>query len=232
MLAAAARGDLMEPAPLDLLVCIYTCEQHRHFLDALYDSIVGRYLRELPGARLIEVYADRNISRSVHHDGKLTVRAPESYETLSIKTLEMIRYCVAHFDFRRLLKIDGTIARTKFEGPQYEGRTPVDLEALADFLKNASLDRDYDGFLMHAQATRENVIAWARKKGGTIDYERLFGDRPLPPFFSGGCYLLSGRFARFVSENGGLVAKQHVDYLLGAEDVMIGRLYRDFQPHD
>jgi hypothetical protein len=212
-----------------VLVCIYTCEQHRIFLDEFYCSLVGHYLKKLPDTLILEVYADPHIGQSFHHGNRLVLRTPEKYECLSLKTYEMIRYCVRHFEFRRFLKIDVTTVRTRFEGPEYEGRMPIDLASLVHFLAESPPEKDYDGFQLHARASRENATLWATKKGLTIDYERLFGDGPMPPFFSGKCYFLSRAFASFISERGAGTAQEHVECLPGAEDVMVGRLFQDFE---
>lgn len=138
----------------------------------------------------------------------------------------MIRYCVQHFQFRRLLKIDVTTVRTSFDPHEYEGHhTPIDQARLVQFLQQAPAEKDYDGFELFTGASRENAMTWARLKRGTIDYERLFGDGAMPPYFTGKCYFLSWAFASFISEHGAAIAQEHVDYLLGAEDVMVGRLF-------
>ena len=148
----------------------------------------------------------------------------------------MLDYCVHHFDFQHLLKIDVTTIMTHFDMPEYEDRNPIDLNELVLFLKTALHKKDYDGFTLHPHASRNNAENWATKKGVTINYEKLFGDGHLPPFYSGKCYILSKRFARYVSQHGQEMAKEHEKYFLGAEDVMIGRSYERFleslpQPH-
>ena len=51
----------------------------------------------------------------------------------------------------------------------------------------------------------------------------------MPPFYRGLCYVVSRRFAQYISEFGWEVADEHEKYYLGAEDVMVGRLYGAFQ---
>jgi glycosyltransferase involved in cell wall biosynthesis len=214
----------------DILACIYTCEQHRAFLDEFYRSVVGRHLLALPDCAILEVYADSNIQRSLHRGNTLVLRATEIYENLPLKTYEMIRYCVQHFQFRRMLKIDVTVVKTRFEGTEYdEGRAPLDLEALVRFLTQSPADKDYNGLILHARTSREHAMAWAATKRLSIHYERLFGDGPIVPYFSGKCYFLSREFADFISQHDAAIAREHVEYLPGAEDVMIGRLYREFE---
>jgi hypothetical protein len=212
----------------EILVCIYTCAQHSALLEAFYRSAVGQYLQQLPAGRVLEVTADPGIGRSHHQGNSLTVAVPESYETLSLKTYEMIRYCYAQFEFHRLLKIDVTTVQAKFDLPEYAGRSPIDGAKLLEFLKQSPADRDYDGFRRHARASRQNVEEWADKKQGRIDYERLFGSGPVAPYFTGKAYFISRAFAAFISCRGFGMAEEHVRYLLGSEDVMIGRLYQQF----
>lgn len=215
----------------ELLVCIYTCERHGDFLDAFYRSAPGQFLQQLRGATLLEVYADPNALQSFRDGNRLVVRSPESYETLSLKTLEMIRYCTSHFDFDRLLKIDVTTMRTRFEGREYEGRLPIDLVELTRFLENLPPHGDYGGFLLHKNASRQAATRWAQKKGRSIDFERLFGAGPLPPFYSGKCYYISRAFAEYISAKGDLIAQEHVEHFIGAEDVMVARLFEKFSEY-
>src|SRR5262249_47453766 len=119
--------------------------------------------------------------------------------------------------------------RKHFSGPEYEGRVPLDLARLKDFLATLPPGSDYGGFLLHERASREDVMMWAAKKGGKIDFESLFGCEPMPPFFSGKCYYVSRAFAAFISEHGLAMAQEHVAHLIGAEDAMVGRLFQEFQ---
>jgi hypothetical protein len=226
---ALAQHVPQKDSGTDILACIYTCERHRVFLDEFYRSVVGRHLLALSDCAMLEVYADPNIHHSIHRGNTLVLRTTETYETLSLKTYEMIRYCVENFQFRRMLKLDVTAVRARFEGSEYEGRTPLDLEALVRFLVQSPVDKDYDGFVLHAQVSREDAMGWAAKKRGTIDYERFFGAGPMVPFFSGKCYFLSREFADFISQHEAAIAREHVEFLNGAEDVMVGRLYREFE---
>ncbi len=151
----------------DTLVCIYTCEQDRIFLNEFYCSVVGRYLLQLPDTRILEIYADPAIGHPFHDGNRLVLRTPETYETLSLKTYEMIRFCVGNFQFRRLLKIDVTIVKTTFDS-QYVGRKPIDLARLVQFLGQSPPKKDYDGFRLQARQSRENAINWAKKRAGRL----------------------------------------------------------------
>ena len=213
-----------------LLVCIYTCEKHKKLLYQFKDSVLGQYLRALRNTITLDVYANPDVSKSFHHNKRLVLRAEEEYSALSLKTHKMMTYCVNHFEFQHLLKIDVTTIMTCFTGYEYEGRKPIDIDKLILFLKNAPYEKDYNGFIRHGRATRNNAENWAAKKGKIINYEKVFGDSShLPPFFSGKCYLVSNLFARYISQYGEGMAEEHEKYFLGAEDVMIGRLYGKFK---
>jgi len=213
----------------ELLICIYTCEQHRHLLKEFYSSIIGQYLRDLTGAKILEVYADPEISHSNHRGSELILRTVEEYEALSLKTQLMMEYCVHYFDFNRLLKIDVTTVMKQFDSPEYEGRKAIDLEKVMFFLQNSPVTKDYNGFLLHAKASRRNAENWAAKKGLAINFQKLFGNGPMPPFFSGKCYLLSRSFVEYICIHGRKMAEEHMEFFPGAEDLMIGRLHKDFQ---
>jgi len=212
------------------LACIYTCAEHAPWLARFHDSRIGRFLRERPDTRIVEVLADPGLPRPGRIEGQcLLASTEERYDALSVKTLRMVQTAVAQSSFDTLLKIDVTTVMTSMDGAEYSERAPIDLEALENCLRGADPDKDYQGLMLHAAAGREGAENWARKKGGVIDYGAVFGDGPIPPFFSGKCYLLSRRFAEFVAREGEPYAEQQRHLFLGSEDVMIGRLFKTFQ---
>jgi hypothetical protein len=211
-----------------LLACVYTCEAHRPWLAKFHASVLGDYLRSV-GAEILEVYADESLAAPVREGRKLTLPTPERYDSLSMKTHAMLRYCVEHIPFERMLKIDVTTVLSELDDPRYEGRRPMDPDAMVRFLRESDPRLEYDGFIAHVGAGREGAEAWARKKGGAIDYTRLFGDGPMPKYFSGKCYLLGRRFAEWVAQYGAAVAQENANHFLGSEDVMVGRLYAMYQ---
>ena len=91
---------------LKLLVCIYTCRKHADLLEAFYATEFGQYLKGLPSTLILEIYADPEISESMHINEKLILKTDEKYENLSVKTHLMIDYCISNFKFRNLLKVD------------------------------------------------------------------------------------------------------------------------------
>lgn len=213
----------------DLLICVYTCEKHRDLLGRFHKSILGQYLGRLERVKILEVYADPDINQSFHNESELILKAQEEYEALSLKTQKMINYCVSHFEFQHLLKIDVAAVRTQLDGSEFAGRKPVDLDKLLLFLKRNSFDADYDGFINQQNASRKGAENWAAKKGKIICYERVFGkSTKLPQFYTGLCYIVSKRFAQYIGEFGQPMATEHHKYFLGSEDVMIGRLYNEF----
>lgn len=211
------------------LACIYTCAEHSPWLARFHHSSIGRFLRERPGTRIVDVLAEPSPPRPGRIEGhSLLASAEERYDALSIKTLRMVQTAVAQASFDALLKIDVTTVMTRMDGPEYAERVPIDLEALEDFLRGVDSEKDYQGLMLHAAAAREGAENWARKKGGAIDYGAVFGDGPMPPFFSGKCYLLSRRFAEFIAREGEPYAEEQRRLFLGSEDVMIGRLHQAF----
>jgi hypothetical protein len=214
-----------------LLACVYTCEAHRHLLARFHDSEVGKLLRDTAETDVVEVYADPNIPRSIMDSRRMLLKCDESYFDLTNKTHRMIEFAVHHFRFDSLLKIDITTVLNQSElgTPEYTERKAMDMAAIADFLRKADYSQDYLGFKQHAKAGREGVENWAMKKGLAIDYTRLFGDGPVPPYYTGKCYVLSRRFAEFIARSGAEMASEQRQYLPGSEDVMIGRLYERFK---
>lgn len=214
----------------DQLICIYTCAEHQELLGEKFrSSPLWQYLQSLPNTQILEVYANPELPESTLSGTRLTVTSVENYGALTLKTYKMMEFCVENFVFNRLFKIDITTIMDQFDGLEYEGRKSLDLEKLIFFLRNADPDQDYDGFILHANATRENAEDWARKKGLQIDFEKIFDVDRMPPFFSGKCYSISRRFAKFIKDNGLEIAQEHMKYFPGAEDLMIARLYLKFK---
>jgi hypothetical protein len=65
--------------------------------------------------------------------------------------------------------------------------------------------------------------------GTEADYQRIFGDRSMSSYYTGKCYALSYRFAQYIAQHGAGMAQEHARYLMGSEDVMIGRLIEKFE---
>ncbi|MFQ6538465.1 MULTISPECIES: hypothetical protein [Aphanothece] len=213
----------------ETLVCIYTCEAHRGILREFHLSPLGRFLKQWKGAQIIEVYADDSLYRPHASSRRVILNCREDYTQLSFKTLLMMRYCVKQFKFTRLLKIDVTTVMTDLSAPEYAGRKPLSQPALIAFLRDADTATDYNGFICHTSADRNGAESWAAKKGLCIDYESLFGDSCMPAFYSGKCYFVGIHFAKYIAIHGYDYAEEHSRLLAGAEDVMVGRLFREFQ---
>lgn len=211
------------------LACVYTCAAHAPWLERFHASPAGRFLRERPDTRVVKVLADPRapLPGRLESD-RLVASAEERYEALSVKTCRMIRTAVEQASFDTLLKIDVTTVMTQMDGPEYAGRVPIDPEHLLHFLREADPAVHYQGLLRHAAAGRDGAENWARKKGGSINYEAVFGEGPMPPFYSGKCYLLSRRFAEYIARVGEPVAEEQRRLFLGSEDVMVGRLFQAF----
>lgn len=212
----------------NLLVCVYTCAAHASFLESFSTSSVARYLRDRPKTHILPVFADVAISQPEFTGGRLVVQAEEAYEKLSLKTYGMIAACCDLFAFDWLLKIDVSVVRRDFSEPEFADRKPIDLDDLVAYLEQAPNNVDYDGYTLLQRPEREGALNWARKKGKAINYERIFGGGPMCSFYSGKCYFMSRRFAEFVRREGEAIAREQAEHFLGAEDVMIGRLYERF----
>ncbi len=212
---------------ISLLVCIYTCQNHRHLLPQFYASKLGVFLQNLPSTRIIEIYANPDIERSLLRGNKLILCTEEKYENLSLKTYMMIAYIVTNFRFKHLIKVDVTSVVTGLNLPNDDAHKRIDENELMQLLISLEYYTDYRGFTL-IKAGKEGAENWAARKGGIINYEKLFGDADMPDYFSGKFYVLSQRFAEYISKNGFSMAQEHVKYFMGSEDLMIGRLYEKF----
>ena len=74
-----------------------------------------------------------------------------------------------------------------------------------------------------------NILQWGRNKGVAVNPEAVFGvDGRVPGFFSGKAYALSRPLLRYIAGHGAPMAHEHVRYLNGAEDLMVGRMAERF----
>ena len=214
---------------IDILVCIYTCKKHADLLLKFYATEFGEYLRGLPNTLILETHAAPGLPESRHDNGKLILKTIEEYENLSVKTHLMIEYCVLNFQFRHLLKVDVTNVLPRSNLDSESSHAEITPRQLVDFLGGRISFGDYEGIKLLSNAGRRGAEKWARKKGGEIDYQRIFGDRNMPDYYTGKCYALSHRFAQYIAQHGAAMAQEHARFLMGSEDVMIGRLYEKFK---
>ena len=222
--------DNNQPA---LLICIYTCDAHECFHDEFWKSRIGKYLNSFDNARQIYIFADPALSEPSLDKGRLTVDTNEAYASLCLKTYKMIQYCSNELSFDFLIKIDVTSGIESMNlNPEIANRVADDqvmIDHLEDLKKSLSNEIvvDYTGW-KQLTANQTGVERWARLKGLDIDYEKLLGSDSIPPYFSGKCYTISQKLAKFIAEQGEDLAHAHTRYLPG-EDMMVGRLYERFK---
>jgi len=214
---------------LDMLVCIYTCKKHADLLSKFYATEFGEYLKGLPNTLVLETYADPEIPESMHDKSQLTLKTNEEYEKLSVKTYLMIEYCISNFQFKHLLKVDVTNVLPRSNLESESSHAEITPRQLVEFMGRRVSFGDYEGIKLLSNAGRSGAEKWARKKGGAIDYQRIFGDRNMSSYYTGKCYALSYRFAQYIAQHGAGMAQEHARYLMGSEDVMIGRLIEKFK---
>ncbi len=209
------------------ILCLYTCAQDREHLAALEDTELLRRVRSDSNFLVWEVHASNQLTQPEFHDGRLFVPSREAYTHLSLKTYAMIRAALAH-DFDFLLKLDVTVAG--YERKRQQKPATV-LARLTPGAVLAALDDPtiyaaaYNG-LVKQQATRDGIESWMRTKGLECDYLAVFPEGgPTPPYYLGKFYVLRRDFCEFIAAHAEAMASEHVRYLGGSEDLMIGRLY-------
>ena len=209
------------------ILCLYTCAQDREHLAALEDTELLRRVRSDSNFLVWEVHASNQLTQPEFRDGRLFVPSREAYTHLSLKTYAMIRAALAH-DFDFLLKLDVTVAG--YERKRQQKPATV-LARLTPGAVLAALDDPtiyaaaYNG-LVKQQATRDGIESWMRTKGLDCDYLAVFPEGgPTPPYYLGKFYVLRRDFCEFIAAHAEAMASEHVRYLGGSEDLMIGRLY-------
>ena len=208
---------------MENLVCIYTCESHAEQLNLLknsplYDNLINS------NHRIIEVYSGG--TRTEFSDGKLICKGTESYDALSIKTYEMIDYCVKNFNFDHLIKVDCTLAYDDTTTEKWKQKfTP---SAVNEFVNKFNY-LDYDGIQSQC-ATMLSFRRWAiRKNIKTESVVSLIGNNTTNRFYTGKCYSISRNFSKFVSINCKNQAYSFAKRYGGIEDLFVGKSYYNFR---
>jgi hypothetical protein len=140
----------------------------------------------------------------------------------------MLRWCSRQLRSKQLIKLDLTCLR-------YRGKQTIDPKAVAKWLEGRLAEplgdsSHYDGFLHHTRPVQANIHQWGHNKGVAVDPAQVFGvDGMVPSFYSGKAYVLSRPLMRYIAGYGAPMAEEHVRFLHGAEDLMVGRLAERFQ---
>ena len=225
--------DSTKPKRLNTLVCLYGCDQDSALLEAFDQSNLADLIRHRPDTRLLEVWAGG--TKDDVKGRRLTLATAERYDQLSLKTQRMMRYCCQNFRFRQLIKLDLSCMRATLTGAKYKGRQPINQEALRRFIQKIleeplTGDLHYDGLLQHSKPQRRGIEQWAIKKEASINFEAIFpNNAQIPSFYSGKCYVVSRKLALLIARHGYSVAVDHANHLHGSEDLMVGRLAKQFE---
>lgn len=218
------------------LVCVY-CNDSANTEGQLFElnqNKIFKNLLETENIKIIYVYGDSDRFKII--DNKIFLPCKDSYDELSVKTYSMISQCIDNFDFDVLFKLDasliGYINNTK-AGYRKEVRNHFyDVDRVLSLIKNDTWIRarkDYGGALLQGKGSPEGHRLWAKeKKIKNYDYIREFGNSPSPNIYSGKFYFVSRNFAKYIKTNGKNLALRHRNFLGGAEDLLIGRLYGHF----
>ena len=219
--------DATKTRPCRSVVCLYGCAADAALLDAFYDSALWELIRQRTDTLLLEVWAGGDAKD--HCDGRrLTLATREAYDQLSHKTHRMLRWCSRQLRTKQLIKLDLTCLR-------YRGKQTIDPKEVTTWLASRLAEplgdsSQYDGFLHHARPMQANIHQWGQNKGVTVDPAQVFGvDGMVPSFYSGKAYALSRPLMRYIAGHGAPMAEEHVRFLHGAEDLMVGRLAERFQ---
>ena len=222
---------------LKVLICLYTCADHVRFHDQFHLSCIGMFLKSINNSKLINIFADDAIKSPLMQKNDLYLDTKESYSNLSVKTYKMIQYCVQRFKFHYLMKIDLSSGIEQLNTDPAVANRVSDQEVMVNFLKGVitklqeSNLEDYTGWKL-INANKDGIERWAKNRGLQTEFDHVFADGIIPPYFSGKCYLLSKAFANYVAKNGAIMAQEHTQHLAGSEDLMIGRLYEKFSLFD
>ena len=219
--------EASKPRPSRNVICLYGCEADVALLETFYNSPLWTLIRQRKDTLLLEVWGG-STSGDQFDGRRLTLDTPEDYGQLSLKTLQMLRWCSRQLRMKQLIKLDLTSIR-------YQGKQVIKPEELFRWLERRletplQGNEHYDGLLLHRSPKQANILQWGRNKGVAVNPEAVFGrDGRVPGFFSGKAYALSRPLLRYIAGHGTPLAHEHVRHLNGAEDLMVGRMAERFQ---
>jgi len=211
----------------NLFVGIYSCQSDLDHLGALEATSFYSTLLQDSSVQVYKVFAGSK-SFSIRHDQNIIhLPCEESYDKLSLKTFNMIKYSL-QFEYDYLVKVDSTLASyyLKKHSKSVAVLNKISPEQALSSLYDPEFFRvPYNGLVMQS-ATKDGVDNWAKQKGLFCSYHDVFGDRATtPPYYIGKFYSLRRDLCEYIAIEGVEMAREHVLCLGGAEDLMIGRLY-------
>lgn len=217
------------------LVCIYT-----HLSDFENSNILENYIKkncdlEKNNITILKVIAGQRKNEFVKNI--LHLSCTESYDSLSIKTYEMIRMCTTYKNFDFLIKIDSSIVNyANCKNAGYSKRVRnfyYDLKRIKFLLNNDfnfRLYNDYGGLHLTKGGTKQGYNNWANFKKVKINYDKIFSNECPPIKYTGKLYFLSKHLCKEVMQLGEQMAIDHKNYLAGSEDTLVSRIYTKVDP--
>lgn len=206
------------------IVCIYTCLKDENKLNVFKNTPLYKKLIDSPHI-VLEVYSNSDENKQIGN--KLFLRGNDSYGELSIKTYEMISYCVKNYKFDNIIKIDSSLCydETLETESWRKNFTP---EAIEKFVERKNLN-DYDGVL-NTSVTQDSFKQWAiRKKLKVSCVKSLIGSTTLNRFYLGKCYSISYKFASYIMKKYKKESYLYKERYGGIEDLFIGKIYYNFR---
>lgn len=213
------------------LVCVYTDEFDTENCDTLIDYLNNNINLAENNISIIKVRAGHKRDEFV--GDTLFLNCKESYDSLSVKTYEMIRMCTQHRDFDFLIKVDSSIVGYgNRENVGYSKRVRsffYNLKRIKFLLENDFKFRefcDYGG--LHrtlSGGSKSGYDKWAEQKNVGMDYDKGFGEETPPPKYTGKLYFMSRKLCNQIVCTGYKTSRDHVKYLGGSEDTLVARIY-------
>ena len=140
------------------VVCIYTCLKDENKLNVFKNTSLYKKLIDSPHI-VLEVYSNSDENKQIGN--KLFLRGNDSYDELSIKTYEMISYCVKNYKFDNIIKIDSSLCYDETLETE-KWRKNFTPDAIQKFVEKPNFN-DYDGIL-YTTLTQNTFKQWALRK--------------------------------------------------------------------
>ncbi len=212
------------------LVCVYTDESDTENYNNLIDYLNKNVDLTENNISIIKVLAGHERDEFV--GDTLFLNCKESYDSLSVKTYEMIRMCTQHRDFDFLIKVDSSIVGYGLKSNVGYSKKVRSffyaLERIKFLLENDlkfRLHKDYGGLHLTPGGNKEGYLNWAKNKNIEIDYDKIFGIHQPSLKYTGKLYFMSRKLCNQVMCTGYNKSRDYVKYLGGSEDTLISEIH-------
>jgi hypothetical protein len=189
--------------PMKILFCFSGNSKFRK-------STLFRKLNAIESWNIFEVQANRKLTQPFHDPKTINMDCHEKSEWASIRTYKLIKYCLEHFDFDYFVR--------------YNTNFMKNIKNIILF--HREFYKTYSGAIWqkNKKIKRKEIFRHPRSLHFAYDAPETV----CASCFSSQIYCLNKNFCQFIAKHGYELAKEHLIYFEGDDEIMIGRLFDQY----